>query len=138
MTDVLVDSNVLIDVITDDPAWGAWSARQLEQAADRGALVINPIVYGELGMGFSTVEELDDALAPTALRREDLPFSACYLAGRVFLAYRRRGGGRGAPLPDFYVGAHAAVAGYRLLTRDPGRYRTYFPRLDLVTPDEVG
>lgn len=134
----MVDSNVLIDVITGDPSWGAWSAEQLARAADRADLVINPIVYGELGMGYRTIEELDRALEPGALRREELPFNACFLAGQVYLEYRRRGGSRLAPLPDFYIGAHAAIAGYQLLTRDPRRYRAYFPRLELIAPQSAG
>jgi predicted nucleic acid-binding protein len=131
---VMVDSNVLIDVITGDPAWGAWSAEQLALAADRADLVINPIVYGELGMGYRSIEALDRALEPAALRREDLPFTACFLAGQAYLEYRQRGGTHLAPLPDFYIGAHAAIAGYQLLTRDPRRYRAYFPRLPLIAP----
>ena len=97
-------------------------------------LVINPIVYTELSIGFDTIEELDAALTPMAIEREPLPFPAGFVAGRAFLDYRRRGGTRTSPLPDFYIGAHAAVAGYRLLTRDDRRYRSYFPRLDLIAP----
>jgi predicted nucleic acid-binding protein len=134
LTPVLVDTNVLVDVLTDDPVWAEWSAGQLASLADRAALCINPIVYSELAMGFGSIEALDEAVDATALRREALPFSACYLAGRVYLDYRRRGGSRPSALPDFYIGAHAAVAGYRLLTRDPRRYRTYFPRLELIAP----
>lgn len=131
---VLVDSNVLLDVATDDPRWGAWSAQALARAADESVLIINPIVFAEVSVAFDRVEDLEDALPPELYRRDPLPYEAAFLAGRSFLAHRRRGGRRVAPLPDFYVGAHAAVAGHRLLTRDARRYRTYFPRLILIAP----
>ncbi|HET8662000.1 MAG TPA: type II toxin-antitoxin system VapC family toxin [Micromonosporaceae bacterium] len=130
----LVDSNVLLDVATADPQWSQWSAVALAAAANEGHLVINAIIYAEVSVGFSTVEELDDALPPEVFIRAPLPYEAGFLAGKAFLAYRRRGGAKTAPLPDFYVGAHAAVAGHRLLTRDARRYRTYFPTLDLIAP----
>jgi predicted nucleic acid-binding protein len=131
---VLVDSNVILDVATNDPKWGAWSAEALARAADESVLVINPIVFAEVSVGFGRVEDLEDALPPDLYRRDPLPYEAAFLAGRSFLAYRRRGGRRVTPLPDFYVGAHAAVAGHQLLTRDERRYRTYFPRLVLIAP----
>lgn len=130
----LVDTNVLSDVLTAASDWFDWSARQLSDAADAGALVINPIVYAELAANFTTVELLDDAVPSTWIQREPLPYSAGFLAGRAHLHYRRAGGSRRSPLPDFYIGAHAAVRGYRLLTRDARRYRTYFPRLDVIAP----
>ena len=135
MTPVLVDTNVLVDVATSDPSWGAWSADALARLQREGPLVINPIVYGELAVGYATVEALDASLPIDLYRREDVPYPAAFLAGRCFADYLRRGGPRRSPLPDFYIGAHAAVAGYRLLTRDPRRYRTYFPTLQLITPD---
>jgi predicted nucleic acid-binding protein len=131
---VLVDSNVILDVATEDPRWGRWSAQALARAADESVLVINPIVFAEVSAGFDRVEDLEAALPPNLYRRDPLPYEAAFLAGKSFLACRRRGGRRAAPLPDFYIGAHAAVAGYRLLTRDAGRYRTYFPRLTLIAP----
>jgi predicted nucleic acid-binding protein len=131
---VLVDSNVILDVATEDPTWGDWSARALARAADRAVLVINPIVFAEVSVGFDRVEALEAALPPELYRRDPLPYEAAFLAGKSFLAYRRRGGRRAAPLPDFYIGAHAAVAGHQLLTRDAARYRTYFPRLALIAP----
>lgn len=134
MTAVLVDSNVLLDVATADPVWGAWSSVTLERMADEAVLVINPLVYAEVSVGFPTIEDLDTALPVDLYRREDLPYSAAFLAGKCFVRYRRGGGSRRSPLPDFYVGAHAAVAGYRLLTRDAARYRTYFPTLELISP----
>ncbi len=135
MIGVLVDTNVLVDVITRDPQWDAWSGDALERAAERSVLVINPIVYGELSVGFRTIEELDAVLPEDLYRREPLPFPAAFLAARAFDAYRLRGGTRATPLADFYIGAHAAIAGYRLLTRDAARYRTYFPRLELIAPE---
>jgi predicted nucleic acid-binding protein len=134
VTPVLVDSNVILDVATDDPNWGRWSSETLADVAERSVLVINPLVYAEVSTCFDRIEDLEAALAQEAFRREALPYDAAFLAGKCFLAYRRRGGTRCSTLPDFYIGAHAAVAGYRLLTRDPSRYRTYFPRLELVAP----
>lgn len=134
MTAVLVDSNVLLDVLTGDPEWGEWSEAALAKCADFATLVVNPIVYAEVSIGFERIEELEDALPPELLRREPLPWEAGFLAGKCFVAYRRRGGLGRAPLPDFYIGAHAAVCGYRLLTRDARRYRTYFPSLPLIAP----
>ena len=131
---ILVDSNVILDVATDDPVWGEWSGDALAKAADEAVLVINPIVFAEVSVGFDRVEDLEDALPPELYRRDALPYEAAFLAGKSFLAYRRRGGRRTAPLPDFYVGAHAAVAGHRLLTRDARRYRTYFPGLVIIAP----
>lgn len=135
MTPVLVDSNVILDVATEDRRWGDWSAAALERAADDSILVINPLVYAEVSVGFATIEELDEALPAEQFRRDSLPYEAAFLAGKCFVEYRRRGGRRTAPLPDFYIGAHAAIAGLRLLTRDTKRYRTYFPRLDLIAPE---
>ncbi len=135
MSPVLVDTNVLIDVLHRDPVWAPWSDATLERVADEALLVINPIVYGELSLGFASIEELDVALEPHIVGREELPYAAAFLAGRAFLEYRRRGGSRTSPMPDFYIGAHAAVAGYRLLTRERSRYRTYFPALELIAPE---
>ncbi|MGC1183816.1 MAG: type II toxin-antitoxin system VapC family toxin [Candidatus Dormiibacterota bacterium] len=130
----LVDSSVLLDILTEDAEWSNWSQQALAQARDAGRLAINPIVYAEVSTGFDTIEDLDDAVAVRDFEREPLPYEAGFLAGKVFLAYRNRGGQRRSPLPDFYIGAHAAVRGYRLLTRDVARYRTYFPSVLLVTP----
>jgi predicted nucleic acid-binding protein len=135
VTPVLVDSNVLLDVIAGDPTWGAWSSWSLERAADEAALVINALIYAEVSIGFASIEALEEALPRGLYRREHLPYEAAFLAGKAFVRYRHAGGARNAPLPDFYIGAHAAVAGYRLLTRDARRYRTYFPTLKLIAPD---
>ncbi|WP_029088673.1 type II toxin-antitoxin system VapC family toxin [Brevibacterium album] len=130
----LIDSNVLLDVLTDDENWADWSTRALSEALDRGAAVISPIIYTEVSVGFERIEDVDAALPRSLFVREELPWAAGFLAGKAFLAYRRRGGEKRSPLPDFYIGAHAAVSGSRLLTRDASRYRTYFPQLRLVHP----
>ena len=130
-----MDSSVILDVVTDDPAWSQWSGDALARSLDDGVLVINPIVYAEVSVGFDRIEDLDDVVPADDFRREALPYEAGFLAGKAFLAYRKRGGQKRSPLPDFYIGAHAAVRGYRLLTRDPARYRTYFPTLSLITPE---
>lgn len=135
MEPVLVDSNVLIDVATEDAEWLEWSSGALEHVADDAVCVINPVVYAEVSIAYERIEDLEQALPPTAFRRDPLPYAAGFLAGKAFLAYRRRGGVRTTPLPDFYIGAHAAVAGYRLLTRDAARYRTAFPTVEMITPD---
>lgn len=132
---VLVDANVLVDVLTEDPAWFAWSAAALRDAADRARLVVNQVVYAELSVHAPTMAALDEALPPDVYERESLPWDAGFLAGKAYLSYRRRGGARRSPLPDFFIGAHAAVRGYTLLTRDGARYRTYFPALHVVAPD---
>jgi predicted nucleic acid-binding protein len=135
MTAVLVDANVLLDVMTEDVRWLAWSAEAIERAADRSRLVINPVIYAEVSIRYSRIEDLDAALPKTMLDREAIPYEAAFLAGKTFLAYRRRGGTKSSPLPDFFIGAHAAVAGYSLMTRDAARYRTYFPKLSLIAPN---
>ena len=129
-----MDSNVLLDVLTDDRVWFGWSSEALAAALDAGGVVINPIVYAEVSVGFDRIEDLDAVLPSSALVREPLPYAAGFVAGKAFVAYRLRGGARVTPLPDFYIGAHALVAGYRILTRDARRYRTYFPRLDVAGP----
>lgn len=131
---VLVDSNVLLDVLTDDPKWADRSGAALATVADSARLAINPIVYAQVSIGFDRIEELDDALPADEFARLPLPWAAAFLAGKCFIEYRRSGGARRSPLPDFYIGAHAAVAGMPLVTRDEARYRTYLPRLELITP----
>lgn len=130
----LVDSVVILDIVTGDPAWGQWSENALARARDDSDLVINPIVYAEVSVGFDRIEDLDDAVPAGDFRREELPYEAGFLAAKAFLAYRRRGGERRSPLPDFYIGAHSAIRGYKLLTRDVARYRTYFPTVQLIAP----
>jgi predicted nucleic acid-binding protein len=130
----LVDSNILLDVVTDEPPWGEWSGRALAEMADHAVLIVNPIVYAEVSVGFANVEELDAVLPAALYRRDPLPWEAAFLAGKRFLQYRRRGGYRRSPLPDFYIGAHAAVERLGLLTRDAARYRSYFPTVALFAP----
>lgn len=134
MSTILVDGNVIIDVFTDDPDWSGWSAQALAEAADSGRLVVDPVIYAEVSIHFIRIEDLDDALPHDQFAREPIPFDAAFLAGKAFLQYRRRGGLRRSPLPDFFIGTDAAVAGHRLLTRDPGRYRSYLPTLSLIAP----
>jgi len=134
MTPTLVDSNILLDIATKDPDWFDWSCHALETAANESTLVINAIIYAEVSIRFERIEELETAIPVSLYRREPLPFEAAFLAGKAFLRYRRRGGARIRPLPDFFIGAHAAIAQYRLLTRDARRYRTYFPSVELVSP----
>jgi predicted nucleic acid-binding protein len=129
----LVDSNVLLDLFTEDPSWVDWSEAQLADALDRGEALINPLIYAEISIRFERVEDLEQAL-PDEIAREALPWEAGFLAGKCFVEYRRRGGERRSPLPDFYIGAHAAVTGRALLTRDPARYRTLLPGLTLISP----
>jgi predicted nucleic acid-binding protein len=131
---VLVDSNVLLDVIISDPTWGAWSAGALAEVAEYATLIINPIVYAEVSITFSKIEVLDATLPAHLYQREALPWEAGFLAVKCFLRYRRLGGVRKSPLPDFYIGAHAAIRHLALLTRDAARYRTYFPTVKLLAP----
>jgi predicted nucleic acid-binding protein len=133
----LVDSCVLLDVITGDERWADWSAEQISVAMDAGRVVINPLIYAEVSVGYETVEELEELLPASEYEREPLPYVAGFAAGKAFLRYRRSGGDKRSPMPDFYIGAHAAVAGYRLLTRDIHRYRTYFPTMDIIAPVPV-
>ena len=130
----LVDSNVLLDIFMQDEEWLDWSAAMLSDAGETGPLYINPIIYAEVSAGFNRIEELDEALPHEHYRRAPLPWAAGFLAGHAFIRYRRAGGVRRSPMPDFYIGAHAAIAGFTLLTRDARRYRTYFPGLRIVSP----
>ncbi|WP_121969774.1 type II toxin-antitoxin system VapC family toxin [Leptolyngbya sp. BC1307] len=134
MTDVLVDSNVILDIATEDPQWFEWSSVQISTCADQGNLIINPIIYAEVSVGFEQIEALDTLLPPKFFHREQLPWSAAFLAGKAFQSYRRRGGTRRSPLPDFYIGAHAVILKIPLLTRDVKRYQTEFPNLQLISP----
>lgn len=131
----LVDTNVLLDVVTDDPTWADWSIEQLEAAALRGPLLINDVVYAELAVRYERIERLETFLSEAGLDMAAMPRSALFLAGKVFQKYRKAGGSRTGVLPDFFIGAHAAVDRVDLLTRDTARYRTYFPTVKLITPD---
>lgn len=131
---MLVDTNVLLDVVEEDPTWAAWSQRKLETLAASRPLVINPVIYAELSIAYLRIEELERVIGRMELRYEELPRPALFLAGKAFAHYRRRGGSRGSVLPDFFIGAHAAVIGASLLTRDTVRYRAYFPTVELLSP----
>ena len=130
----LVDTNVLLDLVTDDPAWADWSVTQLETASLSGPLLINDVVYAELSVRYERIENLDAFVAQSEIEIAPIPRAALFLAGKVFTRYRHAGGRRTGVLPDFFIGAHAAVAGLPLLTRDEGRYRSYFPSLKLIVP----
>ena len=132
---VLVDSNVLLDIIKCDPQWLPWSRSVLTDALLNGAVFVNPLIYAELSIMSQTSALLDRILGVLGIERAELPWEAAHLAGQAFVQYRRRGGGKTSPLPDFYIGAHAQTAGFKLLTRDVNRYRTYFPSVHLITPD---
>ena len=133
----LVDTNVLLDVVTDDPTWADWSVLQLDAAAIKGGLAINDVVYAELSVRFDRIEALDAIVESAGLVLAGTPRAALFLAGKAFRRYRASGGARTGVLPDFFIGAHAAVSGMPLLTRDTQRYRTYFPRIDLITPNRA-
>lgn len=128
---------MLLDVIADDQQWADWSAEQIAAAMDTGRVVINPLIYAEVSVGYETIEELEELLPASDYEREPLPYPAGFAAGKAFLRYRRSGGDKRSPMPDFYIGAHAAVAGCRLLTRDGRRYRTHFPTIDIIAPVPV-
>jgi predicted nucleic acid-binding protein len=130
----LVDSCVLLDVLTEDPKWFAWSSDALSQQAETGSLVVNPVIYAEVSVRFQRIEELESVLTRDVFEYRPIPREAAFLAGKCFLRYRRRGGARTMPLPDFLIGAHAAVERLPLLTRDPARFRTYFPTVALISP----
>ena len=134
----LIDTNVLIDLAVLDPQWMDWSARTLAQAMRTAPVTINPIIYAELSIAYDSIETLDDALDKLGVRRLAVPYEAGFLAGRAYLNYRRAGGVRSAPLPDFYIGAHATVEGLDVITRDPRRLRTHFPRLKIISPNSLG
>jgi hypothetical protein len=133
---ILVDSNVLLDMLCEDPRWADWSNDVLMTCAEDAQLVIDPIIYAEVSAGYTTMAGVDLPLSEDLFTREPLPWTAAFAAGQAFVEYRRRGGAKRSPLPDFYIGAHAAVAGMSLLTRDAGRYRTYFPTVQLIAPDD--
>jgi predicted nucleic acid-binding protein len=132
---IFIDTNVLLDVVTDDPVWADWSQLQLNAAALRDRLAITPVVYAEFSSGFTRMEDIDAMLASTEINVPEMPRSALFLAAKVFQEYRGRGGLRTSVLPDFFIGAHAAVLGAPLITRDANRYRTYFPTVELIAPE---
>lgn len=131
---ILIDTNVLLDIFQNDPEWAAWSQDKLDAASATDSLAINPVIYSELSIAFARIEELGAVLTEAALTVESIPREALFLAGKVFLAYRRARGSKQSVLPDFYIGAHAAVMRWPLLTRDVARYRSYFPGISLISP----
>lgn len=134
MSLLLVDSNVWLDVMTEDAVWYEWSSAILAQYAETHVLAINPVIYAEISLRFDRIEDLEAALPEGLIARLPIPWEAAFLAGKCFLRYRKRGGARHSTLPDFFIGAHAAVAGMTLLTRDAARFRTYFPHLRIFAP----
>ena len=136
-TNVLVDTNVWLDVINGDPTWYEWSAGQLDRVAESGAAAINVVIFAELSVRYERIEGFENAIGPFGIARLQLPFEAGFLAAKAFQQYRGRGGARRSTLPDFFIGAHAAVSGLALLTRDARRYREYFPRVRLIAPDSA-
>jgi len=132
--DIVVDSNVILDIVTEDKRWFPWSSEALAHYSETYAFVINPVIYAEVSIGFDRVEDVEAVLSPMLFRRDPIPWEAAFLAGKCFLRYRKKGGSKRSPLPDFFIGAHAAVLGIPLLTRDASRYRTYFPKLRLIVP----
>ncbi|WP_237886570.1 type II toxin-antitoxin system VapC family toxin [Pseudomonas sp. PGPR40] len=131
---ILVDTNVLIDVLEDDPAWADWSIQQLRAQSQIHELAINPIIYAELSQAFSNFEALDDVVTQLGLVMQEVPRPALFLAGKAFVRYRKVGGGKNNVLADFFIGAHAAVKKLPLLTRDAKRYRSYFPSVEVIAP----
>ena len=132
---ILVDTNVLLDLVLDDEVWADWSQHQLETASVHERLTINPVIYSELSIAFARIEELDGMLADATLAYEAIPREAIFLGGKAFMDYRRRRGTKQGVLPDFFIGAHAAVMEWPLLTRDAARYRSYFPTVRLLAPE---
>ena len=130
----LVDANVILDIVTEDPIWFEWSSSTLSTCAEKGKLWINPIIYAEVSVGFSRIEDLDEALPPEIFHRTELPWEAGFLAGKCFLKYRRATGNKTTALPDFYIGAHAAISNLTLISRDHSRFKTYFPKLKIIHP----
>lgn len=134
MSSILVDSNIIIDILTEDSQWFAWSSQKLETLANRHTLLINKIIYAEVSVSFNQIEELEKALPPSLFQRSIIPWEAAFLAGKAFLKYRREGGNRTSPLPDFLIGAHAATENLTLLTRDDNRFKHHYPKLTIISP----
>lgn len=137
MNPIIVDSNVILDVVTDDPAWAEPSRMAVVSLSAHRQLVINTVIFAEVSISFERIEDVDAQLPTDVFRREEMPYEAAFLAGKAYVIYRKRGGVRRSPLPDFFIGAHAAVRGYDILTRDPDGYRSYFPSVALLSPGEA-
>ena len=136
MKGILVDSNIILDLFEDDKKWGEWSEETLNHYSLTHKLYINPIIYSEVSIGFYRIEELEKAIADCGFQMLQIPKEALFLAGKAFMAYKKRRGIKSAPLPDFFIGAHAAVLEIKLMTRDISRYKSYFPTVDLITPEK--
>lgn len=132
---IIIDSNVILDVVSQDPVWFEWSSSKIKEHSSRDVFIVNSIIYAEVSIGYNRIEEIEDLFTTSYFVREPIPWEACFLAGKCFLQYRKKGGTRTSPLPDFFIGSHALVRGYPLLTRDAARYKTYFPKLHLITPE---
>jgi predicted nucleic acid-binding protein len=135
MKGILVDSNIILDVFLDDPNWAEWSESKLEKFSSITKLFINPVVYSEVSVGFKRIEELESAMNRGGFQMLEIPKEALFLAGKVFLKYRKNRGTKRSPLPDFYIGAQAAILEMNLITRDESRYRTHFPKVRLISPE---
>lgn len=131
---VMIDSCVLLDIVTDDPIWYSWSSDTLEKWGEGHELAINPIIYSEVSVSFEYIEEVERVIPASVFKRMHLPWEAAFLAGKVFLRYRKQEGKKRSPLPDFYIGAHSTVLGIPLITRDTRRFQSYFPKLQLIAP----
>lgn len=134
MMEIMVDSNVILDIVSEDPYWFTWSSEAVASYGDAHMFLINPIIYAEVSIGFDRIEDVDAILPPTHFRRAQLPWEAAFLGGKCFLSYRKKGGKKRSPLPDFFIGAHASVLGIPLLTRDVSRYQAYFPKVRIISP----
>lgn len=130
----MIDSNVILDVVTQDPIWFNWSSTKIKELSSSDLFIVNSIIYSEVSIGYHRIEEVETLFTPSYFVREPIPWEACFLAGKCFLQYRQKGGEKNSPLPDFFIGSHALVRGYHLLTRDVARYQKYFPKLHLITP----
>ncbi|MSO14625.1 type II toxin-antitoxin system VapC family toxin [Rickettsiales endosymbiont of Trichoplax sp. H2] len=131
---IIIDSNIILDILTEDRTWFKWSSEMLEEYAENNELIINQIIYAEISIKFSRIEELDGVIKEANIKCENLPWEAGFLAGKCFMQYKKRGGGKGSVLPDFYIGAHAAITKRAILTRDKARYSTYFSNLSIISP----
>lgn len=130
----MIDSNVILDVVSHDSVWFEWSSTKMKELSTKDIFIVNSIIYSEVSIGYHRIEEVESLFTPSYFVREPIPWEACFLAGKCFLQYRKKGGTRTSPLPDFFIGSHALVRGCHLLTRDAARYKTYFPKLHLITP----
>lgn len=131
---IMIDSNVILDIILQDANWYTWSSEKMSVLCEDNIFIVNSIVYAEVSIGFERIEEVEELFLPNYFVREPIPWEACFLAGKSFLQYKKKGGTKASPLPDFFIGSHALIKGYRLLTRDVSRYKTYFPKLQLISP----